>query len=77
MKRYRNPLNNMVETVESPGPWCLLFGPFYFLRHSAWEAAVISGLAAFLTFGISWLIVPFFAESLIRISYIHHGWEEL
>lgn len=44
--------------------WCLLFGCFYFMVRGIWTHAVISILLAIITYGISWLIYPFFAKKI-------------
>jgi len=75
--RFQNPANGFEVETNHPGLWTLLFGLFYFLKHEAWAAAVISGLAAFLTFGLAWFICPFFGKTIIRNSYLKRGWRQL
>lgn len=72
--RFRHPTNNYVEEVRHPGLWCLLFGCFYLVYKGAWIAGIMAALLAFLTFGFSWLIFPFFAQGLVQRSYLQRGW---
>src|SRR2546427_10442657 len=56
--------NQYVEESSSPGLWCLLFGFFYFAIKGIWTHAVVGVVLACCTFGISWLIYPFFANGI-------------
>lgn len=49
-----------------PWLWCLLFGCFYFLAKKMWVHAALSAVVAWATFGLSWLVYPFFVTSLVR-----------
>jgi len=75
--RFKNPQNGYVEEVNTP-PFlcCLLFGTLYFASKGIWTHAVVSFLLAIFTFGISWLIYPFFAKGIVRQSYLRKGWSE-
>jgi len=73
--RYRNPTNNYVETSSVPWLWTFLFGFFYFALKGIWRHAVIGFLLALITFGMSWLIYPFFANGIVRRHYLRSGWE--
>ena len=75
--RFKNPSNGYVEEVPHPGLWCLIFGCFYLGYKGAWGPAVIAFLLACVTFGLSWLIFPFFAKGLIRTVYLRKGWIEV
>ncbi len=54
--------------------WVLLFGFVYFAVKGVWTHAIAGLVLAFLTFGISWLIYPFFAGSIMRTNYLRKGW---
>lgn len=54
--------------------WCLLFGVFYFAYHRAWNWTVITLAAAILTFGVAWLVFPFFARSMLRRQIMKDGY---
>ena len=75
--KFKNPVNNYVEDASTPGLWCLLFGFFYFASKSVWNHAIIGLILAMLTFFLSWLIYPVFAEEIIRNSYLRRGWIEV
>ena len=75
--RFRNPKNGSTEEVSHPGLWTLLFGSFYFALRRVWPHALASFIAALLSFGLSWLVYPFFAHEIIRVHYLKSGWEEL
>ena len=55
--------------------WSLLFGPFYFAYLGIWDSAVVSGILAVFSGGISILIYPFFAERIIVETYLKKGWK--
>ena len=74
---FENPSNNYVEVVDGAWFYTLIFGCFYLGYKGAWMAAVLCFFAAFFTFGISWLIVPFFADDIVRKCYLQRGWREL
>jgi hypothetical protein len=55
--------------------WTLLFGPFYFAWLGIWDSALVSGVLAVISGGISILIYPFFAERIIVETYKKKGWK--
>ncbi len=55
--------------------WALIFGPFYFAYLGIWDSAIVSGILAFISGGISVLIYPFFAEYIIIEAYKKKGWK--
>ena len=57
--------------------WVLLFGCFYFVVKGVWRHALISSFCALFTNGLSWLIYPFFASSIMRKHYLREGWVEI
>ena len=71
---FKNPANGYIESSSNAWLWCLLFGIFYFLFKGIWTHAVIGFVLAVLTGGISWLIYPFFAKSIVINSYSRKGW---
>jgi hypothetical protein len=73
---FRHPSNGYRVEPKHAFLWCLLFGVFYFLKHSVWGHALISLGAAFITVGISWVVYPFFAKRIIRHAYLSRGWVE-
>lgn len=74
--RFRNPTNGYVEESNLCGLWCFLFGGFYFMVKGIWGHAFVGILLAFFTFGLSWLIYPFFASHIVRTHYLKRGWQE-
>lgn len=75
--KFKNPTNGYVEEVSSPGLWVLLFGFIYFAVKGVWTHAVAGLVLACFTFGISWLIYPFFASDIMRKHYLKQGWAEV
>lgn len=49
-----------------PFLWCLLFGVFYFAYKGVWGHFWLGLFLGAVTFGISWLIYPFFAKGILR-----------
>ena len=76
--KFKNALNGYIEEI-SPYAWLwvLLFGCFYFVIKGVWRHALVSFLCALFTGGISWLIYPFFASSIMRKHYLREGWVEI
>jgi hypothetical protein len=79
MATFRNPINRYTQTVNPRGAFwaCILFGSVYFAYKGAWKHALLSLLAAILTFGISWFIYPFCAYGCVTESYLERGWEQI
>ena len=75
--KFQNPLNQYVEESNAAWFWVLLFGPLYFAYKTAWWATLLAMVLAGMTLGISWLIMPFLAEDMVRKSYLRRGWVEL
>jgi hypothetical protein len=73
-RKFRNPTNGYTEAVGTPWLWCLLFGCLYFAVKGIWTHAVAALAAALLTFGLSWLIYPFFARAIVEKHYLRSGW---
>lgn len=74
---FKNKENDYVEEASAPWLWVLVFGMFYFMFKGIWSHAVIGFILGFMTFGVSWLIYPFFANGIVRKHYLHKGWVEL
>ena len=74
---FENPANSYVEEVDGAWFYTLIFGCFYLSYKGAWMAAILGFVSALMTAGISWLILPIFADEIIRKSYLQRGWEEL
>ena len=74
---FKNPANGLVEKSRNAGLWSFLFGIFYFAYKGAWMPAAISFVAAFLTGGVAWLVIPFFADGMLRKDYLRRGWVEM
>jgi len=74
---FKNPANGYVEFV-NPRSWlfCLLFGPIYFAYKGIWTHVFLSIVLAPITLGVSWLIYPFFVNSIIKGAFSKNGWIE-
>lgn len=72
MMTFQNPVNGYLENYNpsTARAWCFLFGPFYFIARGNWKHAALSAVAAVMTFGVSWLIYPFFVNG---INLSHYG----
>lgn len=75
---FENPSNGYTEETSSLAwLWTLLFGSFYFAVKGVWSHTIVSLFLGILTWGISWLIYPFFASEIIRRNYLRGGWIEI
>lgn len=60
-----HPVNGSIQDIWEGFSWpCLLFGCFWFGYKGLWGWAFMSLVLAVLTFGFSWLLLPFFANGL-------------
>jgi hypothetical protein len=76
--KFKNPNNGYVEEISDwVWLWVLLFGCIYFAVKGVWTHAAVGLILAFLTWGISWLIYPFFARGIMRRHYLRRGWSEV
>lgn len=75
--KFKNPTNGYIEETEGAWLWALLFGFFYFAIKGVWTHAIIGLMLAIPTWGLTWLIYPFFASSIMRKHYLRHGWVEI
>lgn len=70
--QFKNPQNGYIEdynTKKSP-LWCFLLGPVYWLSRGNIFHAVISTISAFVTYGASQLIYPFFTNKINLKTYL-------
>jgi hypothetical protein len=74
---FKNPSNGYIEEASAPWLWTLIFGCFYFAAKGIWTHFVVGFLLALFTAGISWLVYPFFARSIVRGHYGRKGWVEV
>ena len=74
---FANRSNGYNEVCSAPWLWTLLFGTIYFAVKGVWTHVVASLLLAIPTYGLSWLVYPFFANGIVRRHYLRKGWIEL
>jgi|ETNmetMinimDraft_2_1059921.scaffolds.fasta_scaffold51450_2 hypothetical protein len=73
---FKNPKNGYTESVPRLAwLWTFLFGVIYFAIKGVWRHAFVGFILALCTFGISWLIYPFFAHSILEKQYLRNGWK--
>jgi hypothetical protein len=75
--QFQNPTNGHMETASVPWLWTLCFGAFYFAVKGIWVHFFIGIVCGLITYGLSWLIYPFFASAIIRNHYLRNGWIEV
>ncbi len=76
--RFRNPNNGHIEQVSGlVWLWVLCFGCIYFAVKGVWTHFIAGLVLALFTFGISWLVYPFFAKGIMRNHYLRMGWREV
>jgi hypothetical protein len=75
---FRNPHTGATVKVTRTGAFglTLLFGCFYLAYKEVWLHAAIGFVLGFFSWGLSWLIYPFFAYRIIVDSYRRKGWIE-
>ena len=72
-----NPTNGAVEEIWEGFSWpCLFLGFIWYIYKGMWGWGVISLILAACTWGLSWLIFPFFANeqhatSLMKLGYLN------
>jgi len=74
---FKNPQNGYTEGIANAWVWALLFGCLYFAIKGVWTHAIVGLILAIMTMGLSWLIYPFFTDSIMRKHYLRSGWVEL
>ncbi len=59
-----HPVNGSAEEIWEGFCWpCLFFGCFWYMYKGLWGWAVFAFILAWVTFGLSWLAFPFFANA--------------
>ena len=78
-----HPANGSTEQIWGGFSWpCLFFGCFWYLYKGMWGWAAISFIVSIVTYGLGWLVFPFFAneqhaKSLLAKGYLtKKQWEE-
>ena len=74
MMTFTRPSNGFTVRIQAPRFWTFLFGPLYFAVHGVWSHAFISFVVAVFTAGLSWLVYPWFAPSILERAYLRDGW---
>ena len=81
-KAYQ-PVNDSTEEIWQGFSWpCLYCGFLWYMYKGMWGWGIIALILAFATFGVSWLIFPFFAnaqyaQSLLKNGYLNEAqWNE-
>lgn len=70
-----HPINGAIEEIFEGFSWpCFFFGALWFLQKGMWGWAIISFILSVCTWGVAWLIFPFFANSLHADSLIKRGY---
>ncbi|MBF0418219.1 MAG: hypothetical protein HQL86_08225 [Magnetococcales bacterium] len=76
--KFTNKENGYTEEVSSlVWLWVFLFGMFYFVVKGVWRHVFISLVLTMVTFGLAWLVYPFFAKGIMRKHYLRMGWVEV
>ena len=73
---FWHPDHNRVEPLGWPFGGALVFGPFYFFYKRMWTVGAVQIVAVPLTLGLAWVVMPFFAEGLLRAHLRRSGWVE-
>ena len=75
MARFVNQANGYSETggTRFSWLWCLLFGLLYFAYKGAWRHAAIHLFFTMASFGLAWLIYPFFAYGICNAAAMRRG----
>jgi hypothetical protein len=70
-----HPINGATEEVWEGFSWpCLFFGFLWYLYKGMWGWSVFALVLAFATWGISWLVFPFFANGQYAKSLLERGY---
>ncbi|MDP7365996.1 MAG: DUF2628 domain-containing protein [Candidatus Pacebacteria bacterium] len=70
-----HPVNKHPVAIYEGFSWpCLFFGIFWFLYKNMWAWAVIALFAAVFTWGISMVVLPFFANGQHQKSLLNKGY---
>ena len=78
-----HPVNGSTEDIWEGFSWpCLFCGFLWYMYKGMWGWGIFALILVFITFGISWLIFPFFAngqyaKALLERGYLNeHQWHE-
>ena len=74
---FRNPSTGEIINIKNGAVWSLIFGVFYFLYKKVLNWALIAAVLAFLTVGISWVILPFFTNKILQKHFIKEGFTQI
>ena len=70
-----HPVNDSTEDIWEGFSWpCLFCGFLWYMYKGMWGWGIIVAILAFATFGISWLIFPFFANGQYAKSLLERGY---
>lgn len=70
-----HPINSSTEDIWEGFSWpCLFSGFLWYMYKGMWGWGIIALVLAFSTFGISWLIFPFFANAQYAKSLLQRGY---
>jgi hypothetical protein len=70
-----HPINKHPVAIYEGFSWpCLFLGFFWFLNKNMWAWALISFVAAVLTWGVASIVFPFFANGLHQKSLLNNGY---
>lgn len=70
-----NPTNGAVEEIWEGFSWpCLLLGFIWYIYKGMWGWGVIALILAITTWGLSWLVFPFFANAQHAKSLLQQGY---
>lgn len=73
--KFADPISGSQVDITSAGVWTFLFGSFYFAHRGIWSHAAISLVLAIITYGLSWIVYPFFGQGIVRQHLIAKGWQ--
>lgn len=77
-----HPINHSREPIYEGFSWpCLFFGCFWFVYKGMWGWGIITFALAWMSFGLSWIVFPFFAneqyaKSLVKKGYLNERQEK-
>lgn len=70
-----HPVNDSTEEIWEGFSWpCLFCGFLWYMYKGMWGWGIIALALAFMTFGISWLFFPFFANAQYAKSLLERGY---
>ena len=70
-----HPVNDSTEDIWEGFSWpCLFCGFLWYMYKSMWGWGIIALILAFATFGLSWLIFPFFANGQYAKALLERGY---